>query len=151
MFFGNSRIKFSLKLFGLIVNHIERINTRKEYKGIQHSSVFKDFKIKWSLANLCKITFILFDWGPIYQFIVCNNSMQSPVHFQNISIFFPFLHKFSNNFLFLIFFFAHSQPVFKCQRYRVDWLSNPKLSYHYQHAKIIQSICSIHQIICEIH
>ena len=39
----------------------------------------------------------------------------------------------------------------KCQRDRVDWWSNQKLFHHHQHAKIIQSICSIHQIICEIH
>ena len=34
---------------------------------------------------------------------------------------------------------------------RLGWPSNQKLFHHYQHAKIIQSICSIHQIICEIH
>ena len=34
---------------------------------------------------------------------------------------------------------------------RLDCPSNQKLLHHYQHAKIIQSICSIHQIICEIH
>ena len=42
-------------------------------------------------------------------------------------------------------------PAFKCQRYRVNLLLNQKLFYHYQHVNIIQSICSIHQIICEIH
>ena len=42
-------------------------------------------------------------------------------------------------------------PTFKCQRYRVDWPSNQKLLHHYQHAKIILPICSIHQITCEIH
>ena len=40
-------------------------------------------------------------------------------------------------------------PAFKCQRYRVDWLSNQKLFHHYQHAKMIHSVCSIYQIICE--
>ena len=34
---------------------------------------------------------------------------------------------------------------------RLGWSSNQRLFHHYQHAKIIQSICSIHQIICEIH
>ena len=37
-------------------------------------------------------------------------------------------------------------PTFKCKRYRVDWLSTQKLFHHYQHTKIIHSICSIHQI-----
>ena len=38
----------------------------------------------------------------------------------------------------------------KCQNYRVDWPSNKQLFNPCQHAKIIQSICSIHQIICEM-
>ena len=38
----------------------------------------------------------------------------------------------------------------KCQRYTVDWRSNQKPFRHYQYIKIIQSICSIRQIICEI-
>ena len=37
-------------------------------------------------------------------------------------------------------------PAFKCKRYRVDWPSNQKSFHHYQHTKIIQSICSIYQI-----
>ena len=41
-------------------------------------------------------------------------------------------------------------PAFKCQRYREDWRSNQKPFHHYQYSKIIQSICSIYQIICEI-
>ena len=41
-------------------------------------------------------------------------------------------------------------PVFKCQNYRVDWLPNQKLFHHYHHAKIIQPICSIHQVIFNI-
>ena len=44
-----------------------------------------------------------------------------------------------------------SPPAFKCQRYRVDWSSNQKLLHHCVHAKTIQSICTIYQIICEIH
>ena len=44
-----------------------------------------------------------------------------------------------------------SPPAFKCQRYSVDWSLNQKLFHHYQHATIIQTICSIHQIICELH
>ena len=32
-----------------------------------------------------------------------------------------------------------------------DWSSNQKLFNHYEHAKIIQSICSIHQILSDIH
>ena len=43
-----------------------------------------------------------------------------------------------------------SGPAPKIQS-RLGWPSNQKLFHHYQHAKIIQSICSIHQIICEIH
>ena len=39
----------------------------------------------------------------------------------------------------------------KCQRYTVDWRSNQKPFHNYQYTKIIQSIYSIHQIICEIH
>ena len=35
-------------------------------------------------------------------------------------------------------------PAFKYQRYRVDWSSNKKLFHYYQHAKIVQSICSVH-------
>ena len=35
--------------------------------------------------------------------------------------------------------------------YRVDCRSNQKLLNHYQQAKIIQSICLIYQIICEVH
>ena len=42
-------------------------------------------------------------------------------------------------------------PAFKCQRYRVDCSSNQKLFHHYLHARTVQSICSIHQIICKIH
>ena len=42
-------------------------------------------------------------------------------------------------------------PAFKCQRYTVDWPSHQKLFHHYQHAKTIQSIFSIYQMICEIH
>ena len=42
-------------------------------------------------------------------------------------------------------------PTFTCQKYRVDWPSNQKLFHHYQHPKIIQPICSIHEITCEIH
>ena len=38
--------------------------------------------------------------------------------------------------------------VFKYQRYRVDWSSNQKSLQRYQQAKIVQSICSIHHIIC---
>ena len=34
---------------------------------------------------------------------------------------------------------------------RLDWPSNQKLFYHYQHAKLIESIRSIRQIIYEIH
>ena len=41
--------------------------------------------------------------------------------------------------------------TFKCQRQRVDYMSTETLFHCYQRAKIIQSICSIHQIICEIH
>ena len=41
--------------------------------------------------------------------------------------------------------------AFKCQEFRVGCWSKQKLFLHYQHAKITQSICSIHQIICEIH
>ena len=41
--------------------------------------------------------------------------------------------------------------AFKCQRCNVYWWSNQKLLHHYQHAKIIQTICSIHQIICELY
>ena len=41
MLFKNSRI----------VSHIERINTRKEYKGIQPSSVFREFKKKKKKKN----------------------------------------------------------------------------------------------------
>ena len=41
--------------------------------------------------------------------------------------------------------------TFKSQGYRVHRSSKQKLFYHYQHAKIVQSICSIRQIICEIH
>ena len=36
---------------------------------------------------------------------------------------------------------------FRCQRYRVQY----NIIHHYQHPKIIQSIRSIYQIICEIH
>ena len=39
----------------------------------------------------------------------------------------------------------------KCQRYRVDWRSNQKPFHHYQCTKIVQSIYSIYQIICEVH
>ena len=44
-------------------------------------------------------------------------------------------------------------PLFTCQRYResLDWSSSQKLFYYCQHAKIIQSICSFHQIILEVH
>ena len=42
-------------------------------------------------------------------------------------------------------------PAFKCQRYRVDQPPNQKLFHHYQHAKFIQLIYSLHQIICEVH
>ena len=42
-------------------------------------------------------------------------------------------------------------PAFKCKTYTVDYHSNQILFHHYEHANIIQSICSIHQIICEIH
>ena len=38
-------------------------------------------------------------------------------------------------------------PSFKSKRYRLSTI----LFHHYQHAKIIQSICSVHQIICESH
>ena len=38
-------------------------------------------------------------------------------------------------------------PAFKCKRYRLSTI----LFHHYQHAKFIQSICSIHYIICESH
>ena len=39
--------KFKNKIFfKIIVSHREKINTRKECKGIQHNSVFKEFKIK---------------------------------------------------------------------------------------------------------
>ena len=38
----------------------------------------------------------------------------------------------------------------KCQKYIVDWRSNQKPFHHYQYTKIIQSICSTHQIICEL-
>ena len=38
-------------------------------------------------------------------------------------------------------------PAFKCQKYRIDWPSNPKLFHHYHHTKTIQSIYSIHWII----
>ena len=41
--------------------------------------------------------------------------------------------------------------AFVCQRYRVYWTKNQKLFRHHQHAKIIQSISTIHQIRCEIH
>ena len=41
--------------------------------------------------------------------------------------------------------------AFNWQKDRVDWPSNQILFHHYQHAKIIYSICSIHQIISEIH
>ena len=34
--------------------------------------------------------------------------------------------------------------AFKCQRYRMDWLSHQNLLNHYQNAKTIQSICSNH-------
>ena len=40
-------------------------------------------------------------------------------------------------------------PAFKCQRFRVDWLSNQTLFHHYQHAKMIHSVSSICQIFCE--
>ena len=52
--------KFKNKIFfKIIVSHREKINTRKECKGIQHNSVFKEFKIKWSLRNLWKITYLI--------------------------------------------------------------------------------------------
>ena len=41
--------------------------------------------------------------------------------------------------------------AFNYRGYRIGWLTNQKLLYHYQHAKMIQSICSIHQIIREVH
>ena len=41
-------------------------------------------------------------------------------------------------------------PAFKCQRYRVYWSSNQKLLHYYQHARTVQKICSVYQIICEI-
>ena len=42
-------------------------------------------------------------------------------------------------------------PEFKYQRYRVYWSSNQKLLNYYQHARTVQTICSVYQIICEIH
>ena len=42
------------------------------------------------------------------------------------------------------------EPSIICQRYGVYWQSNQKLIHHYQYVNTIQSICSIHQIICEI-
>ena len=39
----------------------------------------------------------------------------------------------------------------KIQGDRVDYQSNQTLLHHYMHVKTIQSICSIHQIILEIH
>ena len=41
--------------------------------------------------------------------------------------------------------------AFKCQRYRTDWSSNQELFHHYQHTRTVQSICSTHQINCEVH
>ena len=46
---------------------------------------------------------------------------------------------------------CRSPPAFKCQRYRPDWSPNQNLFHQYQHAKTVQSIWSIHKIICEIH
>ena len=45
----------------IIVSHMKRINARKR-NTIIHSTAFKEFKKKKkSLANLCKITFTLFE------------------------------------------------------------------------------------------
>ena len=41
--------------------------------------------------------------------------------------------------------------AFKYQKYRLDWQPKQKLFHHWEHANIIQSVCSIYQIICEIH
>ena len=47
--------------------------------------------------------------------------------------------------------FNYSSSPGKRQIHTVDWPSNQKLFHHYLHAKIIRSIYSIYQIICEIH
>ena len=36
-------------------------------------------------------------------------------------------------------------------RHRIGWQSNQTFFHHYQYAKNIVSICSMHQIICDIH
>ena len=51
----------------------------------------------------------------------------------------------------LVIYSCRGPPAFICQRYGVDWPSNQKLFHYYQHAGTVQSICSIHQIICDIH
>ena len=58
MFFGNLKINFPLKLFDSIVSHVERI----QEKGKQ-STYFSVQRVQkqLSLANLCKITFALFE------------------------------------------------------------------------------------------
>ena len=45
---------------------------------------------------------------------------------------------------------CRGHPGSKCQICKADWSLNQKLFRHYQQAKIVQSICSIRQIICEI-
>ena len=55
-FFENSRIWF-IKLFGSIVSHMERINTKNE---TQHIVSIQSVHKQWSLAYLCKENLTLF-------------------------------------------------------------------------------------------
>ena len=162
MFFQNLRIKFSC-----IWLDCERYR-KNQYKKRNnlHSSVLKEFKVNEPYTLINPLIFISFCYGEnvhdktkssIMKF---HTSSWIPNHDplsltpNNIKFYLStFLAKITDKIFdkFQWQKYNCSVPPFKCQDYRIDWLSNQKPFHHYQHAKFNRPICSIYQIICEIH
>ena len=109
-----------LKLFGLIVSNMERINTRKgnTINRQIHWFLFLSVIVKKFMLTKSSWKFKTSSWIPNHG--VLNQTL--------------------NNTDFYLSTFAAT----KIESSRI-------LFHHYQHVKIVQSICSIHQIICDIH